>query len=144
MLYENHYPERLAAEIEAAARRRVRPVRLWERGAEQAMASGEIKWVVTEAGELLVMPLLAGGEEIMHPVMVAGAPVRAAGRARLVGQGRTYQVLSFNNKSLHYLPDPECLAVGIEAFARAGVPVPDEAIEHYAFKFTPGQAPQGE
>ncbi|MFD8845269.1 hypothetical protein ACPCIX_06720 [Streptomyces pseudogriseolus] len=97
------------------------PVKVGERGFDEAVNSGTVKWVVDQHGELLVMPKHVAGVELKHPVLTRGGPVHTAGEAEIAGSDGNYIGLVLNNNSGHCKPSQESLQAGREAFERAGI-----------------------
>lgn len=128
MLYRDLYPERLNEELALAARLGVRACRVGSPEFDAAIQLGPIKWVVTRDWELLCIPQAVHGREVMHPIMAHGQDVRAAGRALVDGAEGRYVLLELNNWSNHYQPPAESLAIGVDAFERAGIPVLPQAV----------------
>jgi hypothetical protein len=95
-----------------------------EAGFDQVIATGRIKWAVTEDGTLVVIPKWVKGQEIAHTVLTGGAPVLAAGEAEVAGGAGGYFGLEITNYSGHYLASEASLDVGRSAFAAAGVLFP--------------------
>ncbi len=120
----NTLPERLEAELALGRRLGVTPFRVGDAAFEEVVNSGTVKWVVTTDGELLVIPKYVRGQEIPHTVMTEGRPILAAGEADLAGTGGQYVAIELNNHSGHYLPGPERLQIGREAFERMGITAP--------------------
>ena len=120
-LFANQLPGQLTQEMAAAARVGAGAVRPGTPAFERAVNAGTIKWVVTEAGELLISPHSVGGSEISHAVIAGGRPVLAAGQAEIAGSGGAYIGLSITNHSGHYMPSEGSLQVGIDAFAALGI-----------------------
>jgi len=85
------------------------------------MASGTIKFVVTESGELLIIPHTVDGTEISHAVIANGASVIAAGEADIAANGGTYVGIDISNQSGHYRPSESSLEIARELFAQHGI-----------------------
>ncbi len=120
-VFTNQLPQRLSRELAEAQALGIRPLRLGDPGFEAVINAGLVKWAVSEEGELLIVPHTVGNVEIAHSVLTGGRPVLAAGQADLAsGAGRVVG-LEINNFSGHYQPDSASLAIGREAFARAGI-----------------------
>ena len=60
------------------------------------------KWVVSEEGELLALPIVEPGDVIKHTVATGGKPVQAAGIGALQDNK-----LIIDKRSGHYKPDPD-------------------------------------
>jgi hypothetical protein len=86
--------------------------------------------VVTEAGELRVIPESWQATEISHAVVAEGKPVRAAGDADVSVYGYTRYGLEIRPHSGHYLNNaPEAISaeaeqIGRRAFERHGISFP--------------------
>lgn len=132
-MFNNHYPELLTAELEAAERVGVRSARLWEPGAERIMETGAIHWALMPNGELRVAPQNCQGQAIAPTTVTGGASVQAIGRASVVGARRSYAVLEFDNVCPHYRPSGESLHAAIAAFAQVGLRVPEHAIHRQLY-----------
>ena len=123
-LYVNRLPDLLPAELAQAARVGAVPAVPGSLQFVQALQSGRIKWAVTEAEQLSVVPKWVGGVEISHAVLVGGQPVLAAGEADVaVGGGRLFGI-EITSHSGHYQPDLESVEIGRAAFAAIGVDFP--------------------
>jgi hypothetical protein len=79
--------------------------------------------------ELNMVPDMPG---IHHTIAADGEPVRAGGQISF----RDGRVTSFDNKTGHYKPTPDCadafIERGIDAFARAGVGIRRSVITTYS------------
>jgi hypothetical protein len=123
-LFANQLPWRLDTERATATRLGVMPLHPRDPGFDEVVNAGPVKWVTTEAGELLLIPKWVDGEELAHTVMANGQPVQAAGEASIVsGDGRIVG-LEISNHSGHYLPSLESLEIGREAFRAFGITFP--------------------
>lgn len=129
-LFENQLPDQLASELELAQRLGVRPV-----GVDSAdfsrYASGErLNWVITQDGDLRIVPHTWRGVEIAHPVASGGRPVLAAGEAEVAVQGSARFGIRITPRSGHYLhgassaENKAVLELGRRAFARFGISFP--------------------
>ncbi|TVT43940.1 hypothetical protein FNH05_22020 [Amycolatopsis rhizosphaerae] len=93
-----------------------------------AAGDGQIKWVVTDTGELRVAPHTVNGEEISHAAIANGSNVRAAGQANVAGSSDGgYFGLDIDNHSGHYFHNVDhsgdaVIQEGVDAFERHGVP----------------------
>lgn len=129
-LFENQIPERLASELALARQLGVRPVKPSEPEFLRYAHEGTLKWVVTQEGELLVIPRIWRGMEIAHSVASGGRPVLAAGEAEVAIQGATRFGTELTSHSGHYLNgasrvlNDRVLEIGRRAFARSGVTFP--------------------
>jgi hypothetical protein len=122
--FPNQLPERLPGELAEAQRLRVKPMKPSDPGFESVANSGSVKWVVTEQGELLVIPKYVEGVEISHTVLTNGQSVLAAGEAEISIAGKQGVGIDINYHSGHYKPTPESVAIGKEAFAKYGIVFP--------------------
>jgi RHS repeat-associated protein len=124
--WPNRSPATLAEELATATRFNVQPIRVTGPESIVGLAGQPVKFVVSEAGELFVIPRGirdANGlfHEISHTVPTRGAPVLAAGEGT-VGQAGT--TITGRPYSGHYQPDEESLEIAREAFRRAGITMP--------------------
>lgn len=121
-MFHNHYPDDLDEELSSARELGVEPVRPGTAEFDSVISSGTVKWAVNENGSLAVIPKFVDREELYHPVLAGGGPVQAAGEADIVGSAESgYYGTEINNYSGHYLPSPESLEIGEEAFQRHGI-----------------------
>jgi RHS repeat-associated protein len=125
--FPNQLPGTLGEELATARRLGVRPVQPTDPGFSQVANAGRIKWVITETGELRVIPHTVGRTEISHTVLTGGRPVLAAGEADIaVGGGRAVG-LDISPRSGHFLQGADAatnarvLELGREAFRRFGI-----------------------
>ncbi|XXT18784.1 hypothetical protein WME94_52015 [Sorangium sp. So ce429] len=88
------------------------------------MNEGTVKWVVTEAGDLLISPNTVNAGEISHAVLSGGKPVLAAGQAQVAWVGGKFLGMRISRFSGHFMPTAESVQVGREAFARHGITFP--------------------
>jgi RHS repeat-associated protein len=88
--------------------------------------TGSYLWTVGEGGELNMVEALSG---IYHSIAADGGPVMAAGEISF----KDGRVTSFNNRTGHYTPTPECsgisLGLGYDAFLGQGVGIPLNVME---------------
>jgi hypothetical protein len=119
--FVNQLPEKLAAELKAAAAVGAGPISAGSEGFEDALNAGTIKWVVTQAGELIVSPHTVDGVEISHAVLSGGQAVLAAGQAEIAGAGGQFVGLSIEAWSGHFMPSAGSLSIGVDAFSRYGI-----------------------
>jgi hypothetical protein len=127
----NNSPGTLADELSAAEAAGVKPLRAGSAEFNDAVAGGgRYIWSVSEDGTLNMAPW---GENISHPILNGGAPVRGAGE---VVFGRGGVVTDINNVTGHYTPTCRCgadLQAGVDAFTNAGVPVLRSAINPFGW-----------
>lgn len=126
-LYENQLPEQLAAELETAQRLGVRPVSVDSPEFLRYASEERIKWVITEEGQLRIIPHRWQEVEISHAVASGGRPVLAAGEAELSIHGSTRFGIRITPRSGHYLngashsTSDRVLELGRRAFAQFGI-----------------------
>jgi hypothetical protein len=126
-LYENQLPEQLASELETAQRLGVRPVSVDSPEFLRYASEERIKWVVTEEGQLRIIPHRWQEVEISHAVASGGRPVLAAGEAELSIHGSTRFGIRITPRSGHYLNgsspsmNERVLEIGRRAFAQFGI-----------------------
>jgi hypothetical protein len=129
-LFENQVPEQLASELATAQRLGVRPVSPSHPDFLRYANGERLKWVVTQEGELLIVPHTWRGTEIMHSVASRGRPVSAAGEAEIAVHGSTRFGIRITPHSGHYLNgaskamSDRVLETGRQAFARFGITFP--------------------
>ncbi|WP_226994154.1 hypothetical protein [Myxococcus hansupus] len=129
-LLENQKPDALLLELEAARQLGVQPVRVTDAAFVRYANEGQLKWVVTAEGELLILPHTWRTKEISHAVASKGHPVLAAGQADIAVYGSTRAGLNITSHSGHYLHrasaavSANALEIGKQAFARAGIIFP--------------------
>ena len=124
-VFTNQYPDQLEEELETAEEAGVTPMEVGASGFDNAIEidAGQIKWVVTTEGKLLIVPKIVNGQEISHAVINRGRPVIAAGEASIIGSDGVYILLEISNRSGHYRPSKESVEIGKEAFKASGVNV---------------------
>jgi RHS repeat-associated protein len=130
VVYRNQLPRAFAREVAEAQRAgavatKVTGVADVERAA-LATEDGTLKYVVTEAGELVVGPKFVNGVEIKHPFLTGSgsASVRAAGEVEVgVANGRVFPI-ELNLNSGHYRPGPEAEPAARAAFEAVGLVFP--------------------
>lgn len=132
-MYQNLHPETLPDEMALAKQLGALPARIGTPEFDRMVQNGLIKWVVSPAEELWSIPALVEEREVMHPTMVAGGPVLAAGRALLIGTRGHYTMLEINNHSNHYRTPAESLPIGVAAFEREGVYVDPASIKPFRY-----------
>jgi hypothetical protein len=114
------HPEKLQEELATAQSLDVHPMHVDDPDLEDFANAGEIKWVVTQSGDLLVVPHTVGEKEIAHSVLTDGKPVLAAGVANIaVDIDVDYHDIEgfwITNQSSDYPIDPKSLQIGIQAF----------------------------
>ncbi|MDH6117300.1 RHS repeat-associated protein [Kitasatospora sp. GAS204A] len=122
----------LQSELGRADSLGVKPVRPGQPGFDEAINSGDIKWVVGSDGKLVVMPKTVAGEEIPHSVLTRGQPVLAAGEADVAGGDGFHFGLRISNNSGHYMPCNCSLDIGIQNFREAGIEFDPGSVERVA------------
>lgn len=127
--FGNQKPEDLDAEREVMRRNGVTPTTPGtpEFDAMLSSGDGQLKWVVTDSGELRVAPHTVNGDEISHAAIADGSRVRAAGQANVAGGSGGYFGLDIDNHSGHYFHGvahngDAVVQEGVDAFGRYGVP----------------------
>jgi hypothetical protein len=80
--------------------------------------AGLINWVVTESGDLLVVPHSVGREPLEQDVVRTGQSVMAAGEARIAVGGESAYLIQISSLSSHSLTDQQSLDIGHYAFQR--------------------------
>lgn len=129
-LFGNQLPGLLVAELAVAARLGAHAVRPASADFAAIANAGQIKWVITAAGELMVIPHSVDGVELSHAIISAGAPVRAAGEADVAISGLTKMGIRISTHSGHFLSgmdaatNAEVARLGRAAFATAGIIFP--------------------
>jgi hypothetical protein len=92
---------------------------------------GTVKFVVTEGGELLIIPHTVNGVEISHAVLSEGKPVLAAGQADIVGTKGDFIGIAITSHSGHYLngatleESAQSLQIAKEAFEKLDIVFPE-------------------
>jgi hypothetical protein len=116
----NQLPEQLEAEMAEA--QGFQPISPAGEGFAELANSGEMNYVVTEEGDVLLDP-----NSINHSVIAGGAPVQAAGEVNIaVGEGQSIG-LSINAQSGHYLlgamaeQTAQALAAAAQGFGQYGI-----------------------
>jgi hypothetical protein len=123
-------PQDLAEELALAEQIGVRPVSPSAPDFLRYANEERIKWVVTQEGQLQIIPETWHGIEIMHSVASGGRPVLAAGEANIAVQGSMRWGIKITPHSGHYLRgaskavNDAVLAIGRQAFARFGITFP--------------------
>jgi hypothetical protein len=125
-LWPNQSPETLAEELAIVDQFNVQPIRVTGPESIAGLAGSPVKFVVSENGELFVIPRGVRGpdgvfHEFSHAVPTRGGDVLAAGEGT-VGQGGT--TITGSPISGHYKPDQASLEIAREAFRRAGITMP--------------------
>ena len=123
-VFPNQLSSSLKHELEQAARVGAVPLRFADEGFEVAINSGTVKYVVTESGEVLIIPHTVNGIEISHAVLTNGQPVLAAGQADIAGANGSFIGISITNHSGHFQTTLESLRIAREAFAKLGITFP--------------------
>lgn len=134
-LFDNLDPKSLARELAQAQGLGVKTVTVTGvNDTIRAMAnSGErMKWSITEAGDLRLMPKFVGGEEISHTVLSAGGRVRGAGEVDLyLGPGGQVIIDRLSPHSGHFMRNnteslnKTVVGRGLDAFKNLGFGVLD-------------------
>ena len=89
------------------------------------LTSGQrYKLVVDGAGKLAIAPLPADapGNEYVHPILAAGAPVRTAGGITVEHAGKKVTHVSLDQDSKAYCPTFVSLKLAADALIKLGVP----------------------
>ncbi|WP_116198752.1 hypothetical protein [Amycolatopsis circi] len=128
--FGNQQPESLDAEREVMRRNGVTPTTpgTSEFDAMINSGDGQLKWVVTDSGELRVAPHTVNGGEISHAAIADGGRVRAAGQANVAGGSDAGCFgLEIDNHSGHCFhgvahDGDAVIQEGVDAFGRYGVP----------------------
>lgn len=115
----NQLPERLAGELAAAEEVGAVPVKATAESLAKVANQGTLKWVVTTAGDLVIISHDVGGVEISHAVLSGGNPVLAAGHAEIAAGGGQLVGMSINASSGHF--GQGAVEIGRAAFAALGV-----------------------
>jgi len=129
--FSNQLPDRLNTELRLGDRIGIKPLQVAEAGFDDTINEGTIKWVVTTENQLLVIPKFVGIQEIPHTILTRGQPVLAAGEAEIVGSNGEYLLLEISNYSGHFLPTPDSLAIGIEAFRQQNIDPTNALVKYY-------------
>lgn len=127
----NRYPDRLAAELDAAQRVWFVPVEVPGREFDALAAEGQTMIYVLVDDRLLVSKRQVLGEHITHAVLAGGEPVQAAGEFDVQWQSGGAIVARLNNVSGHYRPARASLAVARAAFEARGLPVRAGGVQDY-------------
>ncbi|MGW3649290.1 RHS repeat-associated core domain-containing protein [Streptomyces sp. NPDC000878] len=134
--FPNHYgsnTESLAKELADAITAGVSPISAGSAAFNKAVRDGgDYLWAVGSNGKLRI--LFNASDKIKHSVMFRGAPVQGAGDVTFAG-GRVTRI---TDQSGHYFPwleddVPSFLQSGVDAFRKAGVTVPEDAIEKFGW-----------
>ncbi|SDW83062.1 RHS repeat-associated core domain-containing protein [Saccharopolyspora shandongensis] len=120
-LFPNQMPDTLDQELALAEQLGVSPTSPGTPEFDSMINDGQIKWAVTEDGELRAIPKHVNGQEISHSVLTNGNPVQAAGEANIAGGNGGYFGLEVNNHSGHFRPSDSSLDVGRDAFRQHGI-----------------------
>ena len=124
-IYPNLLPETLSEEVAIATNLGVKPFAVKSSEFAKVVREGEtLKWVVSEKGELLLVPKIVNGREISHAVISDGKSVVAAGEAQIAGGPGQYFLLEITNHSGHFQPSSITTSIGRAALREAGVIVP--------------------
>ncbi|WP_153009496.1 hypothetical protein [Mastigocoleus testarum] len=119
--FKNTMAHKLDEELKLADKLGVKPVKVGDAEFDQVVNQGDIKWAVTENGDLVVIPKIVAQEEISHSVLTRGKPVLAAGEAQIVAGNGEYYMLEISNASGHFLPSADSLEIGKKAFMENGI-----------------------
>ena len=128
--FMNQLPEQLSSDLALGRRLGVAPVSPTGPDFLRYANTERIKWVITQEGELKIIPHTWSSREIPHVVASGGQPVLAAGEAELVVHGTTRFGIRITAHSGHYLKgasptvNARVLELGRQAFARAGISFP--------------------
>jgi hypothetical protein len=117
----NLLPLFLQGELDEAARLGVKPTTPGTSDFDAMIKAGPIKFTVSTEGDLSCIPFSEGGTEIPHTVASGGAPVLAAGEARIAGSAGQYTGLDINHLSGHYLPSLSSLDIAKGLFGTFGI-----------------------
>lgn len=129
-LLTNQLPDLLAEELEVANSLGVRPVSVNSAQFARYARGERVKWVLTEEGQLQIVPHRWNEVEITHAVASGGKPVLAAGEAELAVHGSTYFGIRITPRSGHYLngaskaTSRRVVELGRKAFAQFGITFP--------------------
>ncbi|WP_146210247.1 hypothetical protein [Vitiosangium sp. GDMCC 1.1324] len=129
-LLKNQLPDDLSWELDLARRLGVRPVGVDSPEFLDYANQGTIKWVVTQEGELKIIPHTWRALEISHAVASGGQPVLAAGEAQIAIHGSTRFGIAITPNSGHFLKgasravSANALEIGRQAFAKFGITFP--------------------
>lgn len=120
----------IQAELADARRQRFSRVPPTDRAALRALmerANEDLKWIVTEKGELFF-----GLASVTHAVVAHPDAVVAAGQASLYERpdGRL-SCLSLDNTSGHFRPSPALLPLAAQVFEAHGIDVPRAAVSQH-------------
>jgi hypothetical protein len=124
-------PESLPEELAAAEQLGVRPIEPSDPSFRELVNEGQIKWAVTEEGQLRVIPHTVQNTEISHTVLTGGRPVLAAGEANIATGGKQTIGLEITPRSGHYnqgndeAANAGVVELGRAAFRRFGIEFPD-------------------
>lgn len=99
----------------------VKPVSPGERGFDETVNAGPVKWAILHDGTLLVIPHTVDGSEIFHTAIARGSPVWAAGEAEITAIGGVLIGWSISNHSGHYTPCGCSLDYALRVFERHGI-----------------------
>ena len=129
--FSNQLPDRLNAELRLGDRLGIKPLQVAETGFDDTINQGTIKWAVTTENQLLVIPKFVGSQEIPHTILTRGQPVLVAGEAEIVGSNGEYLLLEISNYSGHFLPSPDSLTIGMEAFRQQNIDPTNAVVKYY-------------
>jgi hypothetical protein len=131
-LFPNQLPDKLADELATAKSKGITPLKVGDPGFDDAINQGTVKYVVTDSGEVLVMPKYAeDGTEISHAVLSGGKPVASAGEAEIMGNATDgYFGTGVLPHSGHFMngateeQSNAALQTATDAFAKDGITFP--------------------
>ncbi|MBL0694788.1 hypothetical protein [Comamonas sp. JC664] len=129
-LLDNQLPDMLPEELEVARELGVTPVSVDSAQFARYASEERVKWVLTEEGQLQIVPHRWSSVEISHAVASGGRPVLAAGEAEFAVHGTTYFGIRITPRSGHYLKgassatSKRAIELGRKAFAQYGITFP--------------------
>ncbi|CAM4291910.1 SitA5 family polymorphic toxin [Myxococcus xanthus] len=127
----NQLPDLLPEELEIASSLGVQPVSVDSAQFARYARGERVKWVLTQEGQLRIVPHRWSEVEISHAVASGGKPVVAAGEAELAVHGTTYFGIRITPQSGHYLKGAS------EAMSRRVVELGRKAFAQYGITFPP-------
>ncbi|MEM8528257.1 MAG: DUF4157 domain-containing protein [Bacteroidota bacterium] len=115
--FENQMDDLLDLELAKAKELGVKPIEPGTPEFDAAINNGQVKWAVTQDGDLLVIPKDIDGIELHHSVISEGNPVLSAGEAQIAGNATDgYYMLELDNHSGHFKPSGQ----SAELFGKPG------------------------